>query len=270
MAGAETTPSSPPLSKEFLALADLRHFDKQYVAWDLVHENAFLCYLMERAEPGAILLDVGAYKGDTCIPIARRLRSVGRTDVQVVAVDPEPQNVKFIRGYANRELLNIRAYAGVASHVHDRTASKTGKVGGPAQMFHCTTKGDVRTFTLDRLVQTPVHVIKIDVEGMEESVLKGATRTLRLARYVYIEMWSDGHYERRRGVRREHTKAILKILSAQGFFPIQRIEKNVLFAREPMESPGKIQEVQELGKELKRLRIPKDVLRPPKKPAKKK
>lgn len=46
----------------------------------------------------------------------------------------------------------------------------------------------VRVSRLDNLVGGPIDLLKIDVEGNELNVLKGATESLKRTKYIYIEI----------------------------------------------------------------------------------
>ena len=49
-------------------------------------------------------------------------------------------------------------------------------------------KGNIRMITLDHMEYEHVDMIKIDVEGYEMEVLKGATKTLESVKYLMIEL----------------------------------------------------------------------------------
>ncbi|HEV7649149.1 MAG TPA: FkbM family methyltransferase [Actinophytocola sp.] len=67
--------------------------------------------------------------------------------------------------------------------------------------------------TLDELVHEPVAVIKIDVEGMEDRVLRGATRILSTDRpSVYVEAW-----------KRDQLRDIGRMLRPFGYRPTGRV-----------------------------------------------
>lgn len=67
--------------------------------------------------------------------------------------------------------------------------------------------------TLDELVSDPVAVIKIDVEGMEDSVLKGATRILSTDHpTVYFEAWN-----------RARLREIARVLKPYGYSPTGQV-----------------------------------------------
>ncbi|MPZ85304.1 MAG: FkbM family methyltransferase [Actinophytocola sp.] len=67
--------------------------------------------------------------------------------------------------------------------------------------------------TLDELVHEPVAVIKIDVEGMEERVLRGASRILSAYRpNVYVEAWN-----------RDTLRGIVRAIRPFGYGPTGRV-----------------------------------------------
>jgi FkbM family methyltransferase len=67
--------------------------------------------------------------------------------------------------------------------------------------------------TLDHLIAEPVAVIKIDVEGMEDSVLRGAQRILSADRpSVYVEAWD-----------RDKLRTIARVLRPFGYRATGRV-----------------------------------------------
>jgi FkbM family methyltransferase len=69
--------------------------------------------------------------------------------------------------------------------------------------------------TLDSLALDNIRVMKIDVEGHELPVLKGATETLKSVKHLFLEIWSEGQC----GVYKTPylLPTIQKFLSEQGF-----------------------------------------------------
>ena len=60
-----------------------------------------------------------------------------------------------------------------------------------SDLFVADPAGTVRAVPLDRIVDGPVHFIKIDAEGMELEVLEGATRIVRESRpKIMIEVFN--------------------------------------------------------------------------------
>ena len=110
---------------------------------------------------------------------------------------------------------------------------KSDVVTGPGTMYGINYKGDkFKCNTLDNLLKElnikKVYFMKIDVEGHEPEVLLGAKNILKNTDHLYIEVWSDQHYEKRSHNKNvKYNKKILDNLS--DFYPIQKIEKNYYF-----------------------------------------
>jgi FkbM family methyltransferase len=146
-------------------------------------------YLAGRARAGTTAIDVGANVGLFTVPLARAVGSGGR----VVAIEPDPENVARLE--ANLRLNRL------ANVLVQRVAAADGE--GEAELhvandpaFHSTVAVHagrevgrtlrVPTTRLDtiwmRLGQPAVSAIKIDVEGAELAVLRGAETLLRETR----------------------------------------------------------------------------------------
>jgi FkbM family methyltransferase len=132
--------------------------------------------------PGQCFVDVGASFGYFSALAGSIVGAGGR----VIAVEPGPQNQSLL-------LLNLAANDVLTAEVHQAALSdepgvfKYGRSGanGTISPFdgdpaHVGNYDLVQATTLDRLVSgAPVDMMKIDVEGAEGRVLRGATTTLR-------------------------------------------------------------------------------------------
>jgi FkbM family methyltransferase len=136
---------------------------------------------------GGIAVDVGANIGAMTIPLARRCNSV-------IAI--EPQRVTFQHLCANIALNQLRNV--MAIH------AGAGDVGGVFKLVqpdfdapvnnggYSLTEHDqgepTRIITIDSLNLPVCHLIKIDVEGMEQKVIEGALVTIQRTRpLLYVE-----------------------------------------------------------------------------------
>jgi FkbM family methyltransferase len=157
-------------------------------------EPAVADALASLAEAGSAALDIGAHVGIETVLLADRVGSGGL----VVSVEPDPRNAGLLRKSCQlNELANVRVVEAVASdtsgHVtfmleDDSTmshigltvpSSKTASSGDSVEKQPLT----LPSVTVDQIVEEicsplPVSVIKIDVEGHEVSVLKGAQKLL--------------------------------------------------------------------------------------------
>lgn len=142
---------------------------------------------------GATLVDVGANVGWFSLLGASLVGPEGR----VVAIEPNPVNVGLLQlsakdnGYANIEAFAI-ALAQQASAVALETDGSNGRIipidGPPAQPIEASFV--VGAYPLDDVLDkagvSHVDVVKIDVEGAEPMVVRGAEATIARSRPVII------------------------------------------------------------------------------------
>jgi FkbM family methyltransferase len=172
-------------------------------------ETAHLAWMMDHLGPGGTFLDVGAATGATAIPVANRFGH----PVKVIAYEP----ARRARGLLMRTLdangitgIDVRAVAvsnaaGIATfreYAPDPTGGVpwrpeassllTEKLSGLAtDQDIVTTVVTLDSDALPDLGAGPI-VIKIDVEGFELLVLRGATRLLRERRpFLSIDIHQD-------------------------------------------------------------------------------
>ncbi len=129
--------------------------------------------------PGMTVVDVGANLGYYSLLAAHLVGPNGK----VVALEPNSENCRLLlsslrlAGVTNVELLPVAAdersgWAYYSTHI----GSNGGLVDGDDLLAHPGTV--VPTFPLDDLVAGPVALLKMDVEGAEGRVVKGATRII--------------------------------------------------------------------------------------------
>ncbi len=156
--------------------------------------------LLDLARPGMSVLDIGTNIGTTLLQLARRVGSEGR----VQGFEPEPAN--FVKARKNLQLNSWAAHAQIAN-------IGLGRQNGTLKMFQVSEKnrgmnrilpagqGEAKAFpsvevsvrVLDEFLQEAqiekVDLVKIDVEGFELNVLRGASRLLDQMRPVlFIEL----------------------------------------------------------------------------------
>jgi FkbM family methyltransferase len=150
-----------------------------------LYEQAKVTAVRAFLKPGGTFIDVGANKGDFALLAAKIVGESGK----VICVEPDLTNSTWIRrsidlnGYKNITLCDLA--------LSDRDGEATLYLGAKSG-FHTLLRGaperdlgsrQVRTRRVDSLLEElgmqSVDVMKIDVEGAELQVLKGAVRTLR-------------------------------------------------------------------------------------------
>jgi FkbM family methyltransferase len=148
--------------------------------------------VMQAARPGDVTLDIGACHGLYSVALARRSGPSGR----VFAFEPDPVNADVValhaalNGVSDRITLvraAVGARAGEAFFQANRGSESALASDGMAGAIR------VRMVTLDELFATGrVDLVKIDVEGFEEQVLRGGRALLsdrgRGPRHLFIEV----------------------------------------------------------------------------------
>lgn len=135
-------------------------------------------------KPGMTFIDIGANKGDFSLIAAKVMHGQGT----VIAFEPEPTNCMWIKksielnGYSNIALFEVALGEtnGCANlYLSDKSGWHSLVPSLPARNIGVI---EVNKKTLDSVVEENnyqnISMIKIDVEGFELMVLKGAVKTL--------------------------------------------------------------------------------------------
>lgn len=141
-------------------------------------------------KPGAVAVDVGANLGTHSVFFAKKVGPSGA----VFAFEPQRVVHQLLcSNFALNAIFHARAFhAAVGAEpgaitVPDIDYGAAGNFGG-LSLGHWAEGEGVPVLTLDGLDLPRCDLIKIDVEGMELSVLRGARQTLkRLQPVVYLE-----------------------------------------------------------------------------------
>ncbi len=150
-------------------------------------------FLFSLANSGDTVLDIGANIGATCLPLAQRVGLRGH----VVAFEPNP--VIFARLERHKNLNNLGQLhivplaLGCDVGFVELETPNDANWGTTRVARKSDSRSGVKMCTLDDfLCDHPVErvdIIKIDVEGFELNVLKGAVKTLqRYAPKLYVEL----------------------------------------------------------------------------------
>ncbi len=155
--------------------------DRALGRYEVSKHKAIAAFLKEKST----FIDVGANKGDFSLLAAKIVGHEGT----IFSIEPEPSNCEWIRkSIALNRYPNIQLHQ-MALSDHDGLAQLyLGENSGFHTLISGLRKRDrgsipVPVRTLDHLLEEvgfnqPVHMVKIDVEGAEMQVLKGATGTL--------------------------------------------------------------------------------------------
>jgi FkbM family methyltransferase len=162
--------------------------------------------------PGMTVVDVGANVGIYTAGFSRLVGPHGK----VVALEPAPTNLRtLLRAREVNEWSNVDIHGIAASDREGTMALECSSFNSGNNALSNRGGGvAVRTVRLDSLLAgTRVDFLKIDVQGWEAAVLRGAVETLRRNRpiAVRLEIWPKGL--RRAGSGLEE---ILEILASCG------------------------------------------------------
>jgi FkbM family methyltransferase len=166
------------------------------------YEPEFLKALRQHVRPGDTCVDVGGNLGYYCLLMSNLVGPKGR----VITFEPVEENLAVLREniavnkIENVELANtaLGAHPGVLSLIR----SEVGSVSATPSVRGYAVEGaqssiEVPVNTLDAYLEEKgwrPAVIKIDVEGAELEVLRGAVNTLRVARptvLVEVHGWEE-------------------------------------------------------------------------------
>ena len=149
-------------------------------------KNKFTGKVIKELNRRKIKLNITAvYNSKQTQKILRKIDKKTRVIISIFAgragdagKDPVPefiQSLKLAKKFRNVEIL----WASVREPYNFTQAKRVGE------------EGDIQMITIDSLNLHNVDMIKIDVEGYEMEVLKGANQTLETVKYVMIELNSN-------------------------------------------------------------------------------
>lgn len=157
-------------------------------------ETEFLLQHAPADEEG-VLIDVGANIGSVALPFARM-----RPNWQVLAVEAHRGLAAVLGANAlNNELMNVEVYhaaAAAEAGALQFPASKLSSIGNFGQLRVGGGEGEletVRALTLDELAPPSTRLVKLDVEGFEPEVLKGARRLIESRQVIWVSEASVQH-----------------------------------------------------------------------------
>jgi FkbM family methyltransferase len=175
---------------------DISDYQDWLVYWGLDTDRPLGLYTLIRE--GDVVFDVGTNIGDVCMHAAAQVGPQGR----VFAFEPDP--VSFRKLTDNLSLNRFSNVFAANLGLGDAAATLTMRVNCPTnrggnRIAHGTPVGEhfsVVVETLDRFVAQRdlgrVDVVKIDVEGFELAVLRGAREVIdRFRPRLFIELFDD-------------------------------------------------------------------------------
>lgn len=153
-------------------------------------------FLIENAtEPGGCLIDVGANIGSICLPFA-----AARRDWRVIAVEAHRGIASLLSANAMTNRLTnvevVQAAAGGETAIVEFPNPDLAMSGNYGVLGIGKTHSDMAKtlmVTLDDIAPDDVRLVKIDAEGQDANVLRGAPRLLHETRPIWL-VEADSNY----------------------------------------------------------------------------
>jgi FkbM family methyltransferase len=142
--------------------------------------------------PGMTVVDVGANLGYYSLLASRLVGPSGR----VIALEPNSENCRLLlsslrlNGSTNVELLPVAADVATGWAYYSTHVGSNGGLIDPGDLL-AHPGVVVPTFRLDELVSGPVGFLKMDVEGAEGRVMRGATGIIERDRPIVTTELKD-------------------------------------------------------------------------------
>lgn len=163
-----------------------------------------------------IIIDVGANVGYYAIYLAKIVGKNGR----VVAIEPDPYSFKTLKKNCElNNLTNVEFYnLAISDHNGSLSFYQEKSHSGKSSLFSNSAENisiKVLTTSLDELFENKLQTInwlKIDVEGYELLVLKGASKLLSKTQKILIEIHEDILKK-----QNQKPEELIKILTDSGF-----------------------------------------------------
>jgi FkbM family methyltransferase len=172
------------------------------------------------------VVDVGAHLGEYTLAVAR-------STLKVLAIEPNPDTLTLLREnlrlnrISNVVIINTAVYDSVGSCSLFVLGDRTGMGSLVLKYEDDAAAIEVMTDTLDNILSdlgvSTIDWLKVDVEGAEMHVLRGARKTLTANR-DHIRLIIESHTD-------ENTVLIRQMLEEQFGLRCEMLDKNHIFAK---------------------------------------
>jgi FkbM family methyltransferase len=186
------------------------------------YESELIDFMKTRLCCGSTFVDIGANVGLYSVEAS----SIIGPDGRILALEAHPYTYKFLEENVKRHCGNRVTALNVAVGEIDGQARFTYETRNPGSS-HIATECDSTSISvpmqrLDNIVEEQgierVHYLKLDVEGFEPSVLRGATRTLERNESLVLQIEINRHLLGRFGFSPDDVAAPL---IERGFLPYE-------------------------------------------------
>ena len=147
------------------------------------YEKPLLNLLRGMVGLGDVVIDVGANEGYISIPLALKVGEQGH----VYSIEPHPANVATLK--ENIGLNNLTNVTVIPKAVSDEKGIMTfygDRAWGTLINSHMTGESKTEVDLLDNIIQVPVKLVKIDVEGNEIRVIREAKNLIQTFKPIVV------------------------------------------------------------------------------------
>lgn len=178
-----------------------------------IYEPELVKYIMKTLPENGCLLDVGANVGSITVPIA-----LARPDVKIISVEALPYNFNYLRENIQLNKLNNVILLNVCFSNSDGKVirfyhHKTMLGSSAFHSLHSNDFVELITKTLDQQLRElsidSVDMLKIDTEGSEALIFKGAENLLRKSKPIILFEFNEPYENAIEGLRAGDAQQIL-------------------------------------------------------------
>jgi FkbM family methyltransferase len=176
----------------------LSHNLPHYVSAHPFYDSALpqlASFLRQRRKSPLTVIDVGANFGDTAAIVAA---AVGGDQVKFICVEADAQYIPWLqRNTHGLDVEIVHAIAGAASEKIHAATLQTG-IGSSAIVESETSEN--RMVAVDDLTRDPIDILKVDTDGFEFEVMRGAGRVLSQEGIAVFLEYSPKHIRKFGGI----------------------------------------------------------------------
>ena len=218
-------PDPPPKDTSYFLRGIQQVISESFILSDLMSAEV-------TANPGDVIIDLGANIGTTAMIFSRHVGSLGK----VIAVEPVTHSI-IEKNLRFNQMTNVKVIPAAVSNKNGETEieisdfcldSSIAKRSYTTSANYYSKKISVSLITIDQLVQDlgleKIDIIKMDIEGVEELALAGAIETIK----KYHPKWSISSYHIDHTNELQHPK-LVNILKSYGY-KVKEIAESHIFA----------------------------------------
>jgi FkbM family methyltransferase len=167
------------------------------------HGYDVVSFVFSVLQEGDVVIDVGAHGGLYTLLSGKIVGSEGK----IISIEPNPDNLKFLRQNVKLNQLNntnVISKAASDEKLKIKLHYETKKTALTSAVTDASKTVEVETMLIDEVTEKydSIKLLKIDTEGYDYKILKGAQCTLQKTHYLVIE---------------QNTAPVKALLSKHGF-----------------------------------------------------